>query len=481
MGAPFFVKEPKSLLVVRAGQSTAQDTLERSAQNLVDWPRLFASQVKPGLGVPMTPDVSVIGRGGWGPMFYDELWAAGWNTKIVTTAVGGSNLLTHWCGTVQTRVNGAIYAQRRDTPIYPDRGDFGDVLALTTPASGRYARVKSGRRRSFVNAGPLRSAGETSTIQDFYSISQTGEAAGASQPDVSSKVTGDEVTDGTLTTVMLDPSRYGSAGSISDPANIQTFSGIFGEQNDGYGGDPGGLIARTLEAFTSNPNFDERILIWEQGQSNLAPGGVGGNSVTLGRAAAVLAIRFARRGIRFVHIIPPFSPLSAGASAAGYQALVDGRDIAADLVNGFYPGMYIKGANLYALHGSTGRKGGQGVTASINSGVMTVTAVGQGTGVEVGHVVYSGKSVVGTVVSFGTGSGGVGTYNLAGGVNTASGALICAGTGLDYDGVHESAAAVVGPDFGGVANSAKLRASSIVSIIGDRRPLILDRNGNAAT
>ena len=66
------------------------------------------------------------------------------------------------------------------------------------------------------------------------------------------------------------------------------------------------------------------------------------------------------------------------------------------------------------------------VTASIATGVLTVTAVSNGT-LAVGQVITSGASTVGTISSLGTGTGGTGTYNLTGGVDTGSGTLSASG------------------------------------------------------
>jgi hypothetical protein len=67
------------------------------------------------------------------------------------------------------------------------------------------------------------------------------------------------------------------------------------------------------------------------------------------------------------------------------------------------------------------------VTAAIAAGVMTVSAVTNGT-LAVGQVISTAAgAIVGTIASLGTGTGGTGTYNLAGGVDTASAALSASG------------------------------------------------------
>lgn len=64
------------------------------------------------------------------------------------------------------------------------------------------------------------------------------------------------------------------------------------------------------------------------------------------------------------------------------------------------------------------------ITASITSGVLTVTAVSSGP-LFIGQEVYVGSSAKGFISSLGTGTGGTGTYNLTGGVDSASTSMFC--------------------------------------------------------
>ena len=61
-------------------------------------------------------------------------------------------------------------------------------------------------------------------------------------------------------------------------------------------------------------------------------------------------------------------------------------------------------------------------TGAITSGVLTVSGF-SGSPLLVGYGVYTASGLVGTIQSFGSGTGGNGTYNLTGGVNTASTAM----------------------------------------------------------
>lgn len=453
--------EEVALLVI--GQSNEQGSIPRT--DYAAYPLAFESAIEPGVAVPLGSDIPVINRGGWWCSVHDRLLAQGVKLNIANAAVGGMSILTQLCGFVQTRGNNSNYAGRR-SGIYPDRGDFGDIVQT----GGKTFRVSTGRLRAAFSATPQANPVGSSGYMDFIA-NGSSVLSGSSAPDVTSTAVGDTVTDGAQSLVCMDVSRYSSEGTfypgpqfpaVNGGVTNRNLGGLLGEFNAGFGFDPLGILARAWELLQKQPG-KRRIVYFSQGQSDPQPVG----PTTYQRAVMIALNFFLARGCEVMIGNTVYSPAAAGATTTSYGNQVTAVANAISELSTYYPGRVHAGANLYASMGSDGPMGGAHVTGSISGSVLTVSAVSadRGTGIAVGQRVWNGTALVGTVSSLGTGTGGTGTYNLTGAVTTSSTTLVCAGEWLQYDGVHINAAGAVGPDVSGRSCAAKYVADALAATL----------------
>ncbi|HEX7821029.1 MAG TPA: hypothetical protein VF463_10470 [Sphingobium sp.] len=453
----------KSVNIVVEGQSTEQGPVYRTSQEL--YPRAFKSQRNPGFTVPKNRRVPQINRGGYWPVVYDALWDAGYDPNIFIEAVGGVSLLTHICGFVQQRTNSTSYYQKRTNGLYPDRGDFGDVVQIGTKF---FVPTIAGKRQVY-NSGPHPGVVGTSNFQDYVAFEQGAATTGTSAPDVSAVTVGQTITDGGITFTCVDAGsgRYGAEGSfypgidaaVNAGAMNYCFSGIMGERNAGLGFDPLGIIGSAWETLMSLPPAELTIVYFSQGQTDLGTG-----SVTYQRALQILANFFLARNVIVMIGTTTWSPASSGATAANYGLQKTGADnavAALQALKATYPqyGSCYRGADLYTPYFNDARVRGQkavGGTGGVSSATFTVASVSAfGNGIAVGQKLYvnNSQAVAATVQSIGTFNGASGTVTLDAAVTVGAGtSVIFAATGLQFDGVHYSGLMAV--DYGTtVANS----------------------------
>lgn len=447
-------RKPATLLVL--GQSTEQGPVPLSDK--AAYPNAFTSVRNPGFMQKRL--IPVANRGGWWSRVYDDLWDWGYDLDIINGAVGGASILTHIVGMMQVRASSTAYYQRRASGInYPDLGDFGDLVQITNGVT-RHFVVTGGRNRQLFNAPPFVSAVGAASYQDYVSFGQTSETSGSSLPDVSSVAVGGTITDGTLTLTRMDSSYYGTETTFYpgiDPAvnggqpNWNLF-GIMGERAAGYGWDPCGIIAHADRLAQSASPAEQRIVYFSNGQADL-----GNASATYQRACMMLANFFLRRGWIVALGNTIYSPASAGSTSANYQLQVDGVDVAVSALSASYPNKVYRGANLYAALGTSGAMGGQKCTGSVSGTTLTISAVqgSSGSGLAVGQKVWSGTTLVGVISALGSGTGGTGTYTLDRTATVGGGTtFISAGSGLQYDGVHQNGS-VVAAGGDAIADSIK--------------------------
>ena len=454
---PTRVRPTVAVLVI--GQSNEQGAVPISDR--AAYPQAFVSAKNPGVVSP--GPIPVRNRGGWWHKVYDDLYDWGYDLRVLNGAVGGMSLLTHCCGYVQTRANSTAYYKKRTTANFPDRGDFGDIYAI---GSKYFVVTGNARNRSAFNSTPHINATGANGYQDFVSFSAESLLSGGSAPDVSAVALGGTVSDGdlTLTCIGVDNSRYG-ASSTYDPLGVLNLGGVLGEPNAGYGFDPLGILTRAWEMLAAT-HATRRIVYFAQGQADL-----GNGSTTYARAVLQMATFFLNRNVDVVLGNTTYSPASSFSTSANYQAQVDGCASAKATLDTHFPGRVYLGANLYSLMGTTGPMGGQSVTASMAGTTLTVSAVKatSGSGIAVGQNVWNGQTLVGTVVSQLSGTpGGVGTYQISASATISSTTIVCAGSWLQYDGIHINGAGAVGQAVGGVSCAGKHVADSLKAILPQR-------------
>ena len=111
------------------------------------------------------------------------------------------------------------------------------------------------------------------------------------------------------------------------------------------------------------------------------------------------------------------------------------------------------------------------MTASISGTVLTVTAVASGTVVGVGQVLSGGSSVLGyvdpntTITSYGTGTGGVGTYNLNISQTVLSGTITASGGCMTLAGSNASGIFAVGQTLTVATSGTFTAGTTIVGIV----------------
>lgn len=447
---PQATRTPLTLLVF--GQSTEQGPVPLTDK--VAYPNAFTSTRNPGFAQKRL--VAVANRGGWWSKVYDDLWDWGYDADILNAAIGGASLPVHFTGSIQARQSSYPYYKKRTGTNFPDLGDFGDLYAI----GSKIFNVTTGRNRQALNDAPFAGVVGTSTLQDFVAFGGTSEATAASAPDVSATNIGDTITDGTIQGVRVneallpyDAAFYpGIDSAVNGGLPNRNLSGTLGEQAAGYGWDPLGLIASAARLAAQASPASMKLLYFSQGQTDL-----GISSAGYQRALQLLANYFLRRGWTVFLGNTIYSPGSAGSTTANYDNQVAGVDAAIAALATYYPGQIYRGANLYSALGTTGPMGGQKCTGSISGSTLTVSAVqaSSGTGIAVGQNVWSGQTLVGTISALGTGTGGTGTYTLTGAVTTGSTALVCAGSGLQYDGIHQNGSMVAA---GGAAIASSIKA-----------------------
>lgn len=444
-------RKPVTLLVL--GQSTEQGPVPLSDRSA--WPNAFASQRNHGfMQKRLIPQPN---RGGWWPKVHDAMWDWGYDLDIINGAVGGASLLSQIIGTVASRQNNWPYYRRRMGANYPDLGDFGELVQTS---DGKIFNVTAGRSRQAFNTPPFAGVVGTSAYQDFVAFGQSSETSGATPPDTSSVAVGGSVADGALTLTRVDATSVVTENSFYpgiDPAvnggqpNVN-FGGALGERAAGAGFDPLGIIAHADRMAQQAAPAELKIVYFSNGQSDLGLG-----PITYQRACMMLANYFLRRGWQVVLGNTIFSPGSSGSTQANYQSQIDGVDAAVVALDAAYPGKCFRGANLHNALGRTGPMGGQRCTGGVSGMTLTVSAVqaNSGSGVAVGQNVWNGTASVGIVTALGTGTGGAGTYTLDRTSSVAGGtALVCAGSGLQFDGVHQNGSVA---DAGGAAIADSLK------------------------
>lgn len=445
-------RKPVTLLVM--GQSTEQGPIPLSDRPA--WPNAFTSQRNPGFMQKRL--IAQPNRGGWWAKVHDAMWDWGYDLDIINGAVGGASLLSHIIGTVAARQNNTPYYKRRSAANYPDLGDFGELVQTM---DGKVFNVTAGRNRQAFNTPPFAGVVGTTAYQDFVAFGQTAEATGATAPDTSSVAVGSSVADGAVTLTRVDAASVVVENTFYpgiDPAvngglpNIN-FGGALGERAAGAGFDPLGIIAHADRMAQQAAPAELKIVYFSNGQSDL---GIG--PITYQRACMMLANYFLRRGWQVVLGNTIFSPASSGSTQTNYQSQMDGVDAAVAALSSFYPGKCYRGANLHNVLGRVGEMGGQRCTGSVSGTTLTVSGVQakSGSGIAVGQNVWNGTALVGVVAAMGTGTGGTGSYTLDRTASVAGGtALICAGSGLQFDGIHQNGSMV---DAGGAAIADSLKA-----------------------
>ncbi len=446
-------RKPVTLLVM--GQSTEQGPIPLSDR--AAWPNAFQSTRDPGfMQKRLIPQPN---RGGWWCKVHDALWDWGYDVDIINAAVGGASLEAHMIGTVQVRQNNNPYHQKRAGSVnYPDLGDFGDLIRTS---DNKVFNVTAGRKRQAFNDSPHEGVVGTSVQQDFVGFGQTSEASGASAPDTSVVAIGGSVTDGQLTLTRVNEAYYASEtvfypgidAAVNGGQPNQQYNGRLGERAAGRGYDPLGIIAHAHRLAQQAAPSEMKIVYFSNGQSDLGVSALGYQY-----ALMMLLNFFLRRGWTAVIGNTIYSPASAGSTSANYGNQVAGADAAVTALLPHYPGKVFRGANLFAVLGSTGAMGGQRCVGGISGTTLTVASVsaGQGCGIAVGQNVWNGTTLVGVIAALGTGTGGSGTYTLDRAASVSGGTtLICAGSGLQYDGVHQNGSVV---DAGGAAIADSLKA-----------------------
>lgn len=438
---------PITLLVI--GQSTEQGPIpltDRAAN-----PEAFVSARNPGFMQKRV--VSNPNRGGWWPAVHEIMWDWGYDLDIFNAAVGGASLLDHIVGTLGARVNNFPYYQRRPSVGYPDLGDTGHYIQ--TP-DNKIFNVTGGRKRQAYNDLPFEGAVGTSVLQDFVGFSQTTELSGAAVPDTSTVAVGGSIADGALNLTRVDAALYTSEanflpGHDGSQPNLN-WSGTLGERAAGRGFDPLGIITHANRLSQQAAPAERKIVYFSQGQSDL-----GASALGYQKPLMILANYFLRRGWTVVLGNTIFSPASAGSTVANYNNQAKAVDDAVAALAAFYPGRIFKGANLHDALGRTGNMGGQRCTGGVAGTTLTVSAIqaNSGSGIAVGQRVWNGQTLVGIISALGTGNGGTGTYTLDRAAAVAAGTtLVCAGMGMQYDGVHQTGL-VVRPGAAAISDSLK--------------------------
>jgi len=179
-----------------------------------------------------------------------------------------------------------------------------------------------------------------------------------------------------------------------------------------------------------------------------------GSATTYGNVLVALSDVFLLRNFDAMIGLSSFSPGLGSTAVTGYDNLTTGRATALTTQKAADAGRIFDGPNLYQLMGTTGPMGGSGFTGTVASNVLTVSASSYGA-IGVGQpIAKADGTIIGTVASLATGTGGTGTYNLAGGVDTASQTMRASGAWLQaVDNVHLNGAGLVGPAVGGVSSA----------------------------
>lgn len=429
------------------GQSNERGNVLTSDK--VAYPQAFGSLRNSAEIVPIGPSVSV--SGGWWHHVYDVLYDAGYEASLVNGAIGSLSFLTQAAGYIQNRANSTTaYCNKRASVGPGDRGDAGDVITF----GGKFFNVTAGgNNRSAINSGPQQNSGNFAAYVDYISGLSTGGTNAASAPDVSATAVGATVTDGALTLTCVNGAFYTGAlnNVLTDSAGSMA----------GRGFDPLGLMQRLHEDMQRIRGVERKIIYVANGQTDL---GIG--AVTYGSAVQSIGLFFLARGYEVMIGLTCYSPGSSLSSSTNYGNLQTGVANAIAALSAAYPGKVHAGADLYALMGTTGPMGGSRIQFAVASNVLTVSSLFSGA-LEVGQTVAtSAGAIVGTIASLGTGSGGTGTYNLTGGVDTASTTGRTVGAFLQaLDGIHLNGAGVCGPDVAGVGCAGKHVAAAIRAIL----------------
>ncbi len=154
-----------------------------------------------------------------------------------------------------------------------------------------------------------------------------------------------------------------------------------------------------------------------------------------------------------------YADYTSGAVTFGTSAPTSGSATAATLAQ-----------IISAATGATVPATAPSMTASISGTVLTVTAVAAGTVVGVGQVLSGGSSTLGyvdpntTILSYGTGTGGVGTYNLNISGSVLSGTITASGGCMTLVGANASGIFAVGQTLT-VATSGTFTAGTTITAI----------------
>lgn len=441
------IKERIAIGVV--GQSTelgAVADTDRAA-----YPLAFQSIQNSSVTVPFPPSDGYIDRGGYWCYVYDKLFEWGYHAEIVNGAIGGSSFLQHWPGYMQTWAANTRYASKRSPQGVGDWGDFGDLIKV---GSSIFNCISGGMTRYAVNSGPERTLSGGIAYLDSISGLNTGGTSAGSQPNFAGVAVDGTITDGALTWKRLTDVYSGALSNVLTD-NVAAMVG--------RGFDPMGLLQRTHIEMMRIKGVSRKIIYISHGQTNL---GVG--STTYRDAIRSIAYFFLKRGYEVAIGLTLYSPGASLSSITNYNALATGVNDAYSMLSSEYPGKVWLGANLFQSMGSTGPMGGANFIGSVASNVLTVSQVNTGgTGLAVGQrVATAAGALIGTITSFGTGSGGLGTYNLSGGIDTGSSTMRSVGSFLQLvDGVHINGAGSVGPDVSGVSCAGKYVSDSLKAIL----------------
>lgn len=469
-----FEKYRPTIAIGVDGQSNERNNvLASETSEKTNYPLAFGSLRVPSRKGPQRPALTK--NGGWWWYVHDELWDMGYNPIIVNGAIGSLSFQAHSPAITKSWAANTAYYQRRD-PIGGDFGDTGDIISVNSAAQFFVCTVGS-IRSAFTEGGRTGADGVQGNLD--YIANGPALLSGGSAPNWAGVSIGSTITDGALTWLRVSNAYYN--GRIGSAFSSKV------DQQMGNGFDPLGVMHR-LHREMQRIDADKKIIYIQNAQSDLSAGAVNYANILQAKAEFYLD-----RDYDVAIGLSCWGGNASNSSIANYDALATGRANALATLKAAYPGRVFDGANLYGSMGTTGPMAARTFRATISGNTLTDDGtLSWGGPMEIGMRVGISTGVLyGTIASFGTGTGGAGTYTLdrtGAGVDTSNVAVQTdmRGTGafLQFrDAVHLSGAGAVGPDVAGKSCAGKhvSDAFKAVSWLPDRRPLIVDQYGNAVS
>jgi hypothetical protein len=484
------------------------------------YPQAFASLRNSGLRIPIGPANAL--AGGWWFKLYDDMLDRGYSLTIRNGAIGSMSMILHAAGQIEYRTAGskAVFARRasiggqdrgfRGTLISPVPGGTGPVYAAKTanpraafgsaPVSIDPTIGPSAYDYILTNSQPLKTGGVDYNVTiSGTNVTVNSTVGGTGTLSVGDSVYGwgaynNQILAGTKVASITDSTHFvlnksgmdGTKIIATTPADFS--SGVIGTQvvdgditweciqasnpgllipmTEAYAGlgfDPFGILARLHEDM-QRVQASRKIIYIQNGQADVAS-----SSATYSAALQSVAKYFLNRGYEVMIGLTCWQPISTG-GVNGYNNLRTGQQAALSALqaDATFGTRVFAGADLYSNMGTTGPMSGGTFTGSISSGVLTVSALAYGA-LEVGQTIYStAGAVLGVISSFGSGTGGTGTYNLTNGVTTASSTMNAAGAFLQYDVTHLNSTGAVGPAVGNVQSAGSLISAAFGNILPQR-------------